>query len=101
MSFSGPNEAPGQRGWRGLLTNVQTVLTTLCGIGLVVALITDNHWIAYASVACGAYFALTTAWESLRARSIDVNFLMVFAAIGAIAVGRPEDAAALLFLFSL
>jgi Cd2+/Zn2+-exporting ATPase len=46
-------------------------------------------------------FALRTTWDSLRERSIDVNFLMVLAAIGAIVVGRPADAAALLFLFSL
>src|SRR5579862_1985690 len=92
---------PGAGGWSGMLTNVQSILTALCGIGLVAVLITDLHWIAYLAVACGSYFALRSAWESLRERSIDVNFLMVFAAIGAVAIGRPEDAAALLFLFSL
>jgi Cd2+/Zn2+-exporting ATPase len=98
MSKSAAQKASG---WFGLLTNVQSVLTALCGVGLVIALISDNHWIAYTSVAFGAYFALQSAWESIRERSIDVNFLMVFAAVGAVAVGHPEDAAALLFLFSL
>src|SRR4029077_5498500 len=79
----------------------QSILTGLCAVALVCALVSGNRWLAYASVAFGAYFALKSAWESLRCRSIDVNFLMVFAAIGAVAVGRPEDAAALLFLFSL
>lgn len=88
-------------GWLSLMGNVQSILTGLCGVGLVIALITDIHLIAYASVVLGSYFALKSAWNSLRERSIDVNFLMVFAAIGAVAVGHPEDAAALLFLFSL
>lgn len=94
-------DSPRASGWFNLLTNVQSVLTGLCAIALVVALITDNHLIAYTSVAFGSYFALNSAWQSLRQRSIDVNFLMVFAAIGAVVVGHPEDAAALLFLFSL
>lgn len=94
-------DSPRASGWFSLLTNIQSVLTGLCAIALVIALITDNHLIAYTSVAFGSYFALNSAWQSLRSRSIDVNFLMVFAAIGAVAVGHPEDAAALLFLFSL
>jgi Cd2+/Zn2+-exporting ATPase len=46
-------------------------------------------------------FALKAAWESLGDRQLDVNFLMLLAAAGAIVVGRPGDAAILLFLFSL
>ncbi|HWA82708.1 MAG TPA: HAD-IC family P-type ATPase, partial [Fimbriimonadaceae bacterium] len=93
--------SPKASGWSGLLTNVQSILTALCALALTIALITDNHLVAYASVGFGSYFALNSAWQSLKERSIDVNFLMVFAAIGAVAVGHPEDAAALLFLFSL
>lgn len=55
----------------------------------------------YAAVIFGSYFALGSAYESLRERSFDVNFLMVLAAAGAVAIGRPIDAAGLLFLFSL
>lgn len=87
--------------WTGALTSIQSILTALCAVFLVVALVTANHWFAYLSVGFGAYFALESAWRSLRERSIDVNFLMAIAAFGAVAVGRPEDAAALLFLFSL
>jgi Cd2+/Zn2+-exporting ATPase len=46
-------------------------------------------------------FAVEAMSASIRARQLDVNFLMVLAAVGAIAVGRAGDAAALLFLFSL
>lgn len=102
MSESESRSAPAKaNGWSGLFGNVQSTLTGLCALCLVLALITDNHLIAYASVGFGSYFALSAAWRSLRDRSIDVNFLMVFAAAGAVAVNHPEDAAALLFLFSL
>lgn len=57
--------------------------------------------IPYLSVAFGSYFALGAAYRSLKDRELDVNFLMVFAAAGAVAVGHPAEAAVLLFLFSL
>lgn len=57
--------------------------------------------LAYISIAAGSWFALKSAWASIRERQLDVNLLMVLAAIGAVVVGHPEDAAVLLFLFSL
>ncbi len=84
----------------GWVQHLRVTLTVLCGVTLVIAYILGPFW-GYLSVAFGSYFAIQTAWESLRQRSLDVNFLMVLAAAGAVAVGRPADAAALLFLFSL
>ena len=84
----------------GSLRNIQAVLTALCGVSLALGYVLGPAW-AYASAAFGSVFALRTAWDSLRERSLDVNFLMVLAAAGAVVVGRPADAAALLFLFSL
>lgn len=91
-----------------LTKSLQLVLTALCGLfltGNIAAQLAGNAQVAtftaYAAVACGAYFALGRAYESLSERRIDVDFLMVFAAIGAIVVHHPEDAAVLLFLFSL
>lgn len=81
--------------------SVQTLLTVLCGLGLAGGLATGVPWLAYAAVAFGAVFALESAWASIRSRELDVNLLMVLAAIGAVLVGAPLDAAALLFLFSL
>lgn len=82
------------------MRNVQAVLTILCGVFLVAGFFLGPVY-AYLSVACGSVFALRTAWDSLSQRELDVNFLMVLAAVGAVIVGRPSDAAALLFLFSL
>ncbi|HRJ26767.1 MAG TPA: heavy metal translocating P-type ATPase [Fimbriimonadaceae bacterium] len=81
--------------------DVQVLLTFLCGLFLVISFFGVHPAFPLLAVLCGSYFSLKSAWESLQARELDVNFLMVFAAIGAIIVGRPIDAAALLFLFSL
>ncbi len=56
---------------------------------------------AFLSVACGSYEAVRSSYETIKNKQIDVNLLMVLAAIGAILVDRVSDAAALLFLFSL
>jgi Cd2+/Zn2+-exporting ATPase len=81
--------------------DIQSVLTLLCGVSLALSFFGVHPWLPYAAVLFGSYFALKSAWESLRDRSIDVNFLMVFAALGAILLGHPLEAAVLLFLFSL
>jgi len=49
----------------------------------------------------GGVFGLKAGLESLRERRIDVDLLMVLAAIGAAIVGAPFEGALLLFLFSL
>lgn len=77
------------------------MLTAICGIGMGVCWFPSFRNAAYVSIAAGSWFALKSAWESLRERQFDVNLLMVLAAAGAIVVGHPEDAAVLLFLFSL
>mgnify|MGYP000951424853 CR=1 FL=1 len=82
--------------------DLEIVLTALCGLFLVLSFIPGvPAWMPYLSIAAGGWHAIEEAWESLRERKIDVHLLMVLAAIGAIVVGHPEDAAALLFLFSL
>lgn len=83
------------------LRDLQVVLTGLCAVFLVLSFFVEGSWAAYASVVFGSYFALKEAWGSLRERSLDVNFLMVFAAVGSVALGHPVEAAVLLFLFSL
>jgi Cd2+/Zn2+-exporting ATPase len=83
------------------LKDIQSLLTLLCGVFLVAGMFAPHSLLPYASVAFGSYFALKAAWSSLRERSVDVNFLMVLAAAGALGVGHPLEAAVLLFLFSL
>jgi len=49
----------------------------------------------------GGVFGVQAGWQSLRKRTIDIDLLMVLAAIGAALVGAPFEGALLLFLFSL
>ena len=83
------------------LRNPEALLTALCGLFLVVSFFGVHPWIPYIAVALGAPFALVEAFQTVRKRELDVNVLMVLAAIGAVAIGHATDAAGLLFLFSL
>jgi Cd2+/Zn2+-exporting ATPase len=50
---------------------------------------------------CGGAFGLRASIQSLKEWTIDVDLLMVLAALGAAYVGAPFEGATLLFLFSL
>ncbi|MFL5806289.1 MAG: heavy metal translocating P-type ATPase [Roseiflexaceae bacterium] len=59
-------------------------------------------WLLYAvAYAVGGFYSIQEAWETLRRRQFDVNFLMIIAAIGAAIVGQPREGAVLMFLFAL
>lgn len=81
--------------------DLQATLTILCALALVGGFFLPQSALPYLSVAFGSVFAIRAAFRAIRARELDVNLLMVLAAIGAVVVKRPFDAAALLFLFSL
>lgn len=83
------------------LQDPQSILTALCAVFLVAGFWFPATIIPYISVTAGSVFALKSGYDSLRDRQLDVNLLMILAAVGAVVVGRPLDAAALLFLFSL
>ena len=53
------------------------------------------------SYAAGGFFGLKTALESLRERKVDVDLLMILAAVGAALIDQWHEGATLLFLFSL
>ncbi len=62
------------------------------------AAVTVLYIIAYIT---GLYDGLISSWEALRRREIEIDLLMVLAALGAAVVGQPFEGAMLLFLFSL
>ena len=53
------------------------------------------------SIATGGYYAMRDAWQSIRERELDIDVLMIFAAVGAVALGQWGEGALLLVLFSL
>ncbi len=59
-------------------------------------------WVLYTiAYAAGGYYSIQEAWQTLKQRQFDVNFLMIIAALGAAAIGEPREGAVLMFLFSL
>ncbi|KAB1192127.1 cadmium-translocating P-type ATPase [Haloferax sp. MBLA0076] len=49
----------------------------------------------------GGWYGLKGAISSLRHRAVDIDLLMIVAALGALSIGAPFEGAMLLFLFSL
>ena len=88
----------------------ESTLMLLCGISIVSAFLMERFtalppvyhhagWLlAYLS---GGYFGVLKSIASLRQAEVDVDLLMVLAALGAAYVDHPFEGATLLFLFSL
>jgi Zn2+/Cd2+-exporting ATPase len=59
-------------------------------------------WTGYgAAYVFGGWYGLKGAIETLRHRAVDIDLLMIVAALGALSIGAPFEGAMLLFLFSL
>ncbi|MBB5032885.1 heavy metal translocating P-type ATPase [Prosthecobacter vanneervenii] len=81
----------------------------LCAVTLAAGYITErffstSHWLPKGlfaiSLISGGWDAAKDTWENLRERRLDVHFLMLAVALGAVAIGAWEEGALLLFLFS-
>jgi len=60
-----------------------------------------SHALYFAAIVVGGWDAAKDSWENLRARRpIDIHFLMLVVALGAMAIGAWGEAVLLLFLFS-
>lgn len=88
--------------------HIEPVFVAITLIGMVTGLIADWQGAATVSLVAyavayvtGGYFGLRAGLASLRQRTIDVDLLMILAAVGAALVGRPFEGVMLLFLFSL
>ncbi|MCP5095457.1 MAG: cadmium-translocating P-type ATPase [Chloroflexi bacterium] len=87
---------------------LQAIFTAVTLIGMSAGLITERMELSVVSMVLyaiayvtGGYFGLRAGMESLRDRTIDVDLLMILAAVGAAIVGEPFEGVMLLFLFSL
>ncbi len=87
----------------------------VCGVALVAAVITGSfagdagggvltvisRGLFGVSLVAGGWDAAIDAWEKLRSRVLDIHFLMLAVAAGAVAIGAWTEGTLLLFLFSL
>ncbi len=95
--------ATGVAAWR-----TEALFVAVALVGLVGGAVAEWKGLAVASgvfyafaYAFGGWFGLRGGIASLRRRTVDIDLLMVLAAIGALAIGAPFEGAMLLFLFSL
>ena len=52
------------------------------------------------ALVCGAWDASLNTWRNLKKRTLDIHFLMLSVAVGAMSIGAWREAVLLLFLFS-
>ena len=108
-AVASPPTTTWQRAWSwfrdGRIEPIFSLITLVTMIGGLIAeqqeaatVATTLFVIAYVT---GGTFGLQGGLQSLRNRTIDVDLLMILAAIGAAIVGEPFEGAMLLFLFSL
>jgi len=86
MLFTILNAVTGLAAWIGALNGLQPLAVS----GLYI--------ISYLSGGC---FGVIASFEALKERTLNVDLLMLLAALGAAFVGSPAEGAMLLFLFSL
>ena len=87
----------------------EAVFVALTLLGMVTGLVTgwlDGPsllvWAGYGvAYVLGGWYGLKGAIETLRHRAVDIDLLMIVAAVGALSIGAPFEGAMLLFLFSL
>ncbi|WP_420642247.1 heavy metal translocating P-type ATPase [Candidatus Leptofilum sp.] len=104
-----PLTNPLRRAWNWLQDGrLEAIFTLITFITMIGGLIAEQQEATMATTVlfviayiAGGTFGLQGGLESLRNRTIDVDLLMILAAIGAAIVGEPFEGAMLLFLFSL
>ncbi len=101
---------PLRRGWQWFKAqNLEIIFTLVTFVAMMTAWLAE--WAGAAPVVStvlyviayvtGGTFGVKASLESLRERTIDIDLLMILAALGAAVVGAPFEGAMLLFLFSL
>lgn len=97
------HESPWYVEYRELI--VSAVAGALLLAGWLAGMLHNGHWVSVgllgASIAIGGYYAMRDAWQSIRERQLDIDVLMIVAAMGAAAMGQWAEGALLLVLFSL
>ncbi|WP_152042130.1 heavy metal translocating P-type ATPase [Salinigranum salinum] len=87
----------------------EAVFVALTLAGMVTGLVTGwldgpqlLGWAGYSvAYVFGGWYGLKGAIETLRHHAVDIDLLMIVAALGALSIGAPFEGAMLLFLFSL
>jgi len=104
--------APGRQSiwWSWLSASPAEALLTLATLlFLIVGWLAPRHglpaWFSslnfLGAYIAGGWFGVQSAWASLKEKTVDIDLLMILAALGAAYVDAPLEGGTLLFLFSL
>lgn len=85
-----------------------TVLAGLCGglgiTGWLLQVLGPGGWpaqvLTLGALIAGGWDAAIDSWENIKKRKLDIHFLMLAVAVGAVTIGAWSEAVLLLFLFS-
>lgn len=88
---------------------IMLLLAAVCGVSTLCGYLLQRNGFKFPTVAScfaiaylsGAWFATQDVWIGLKQRKIDIHFLMIAVALGALFVRAWTEGATLLFLFSL
>jgi Cd2+/Zn2+-exporting ATPase len=88
---------------------VMLVLAGICGLSTLSGFLLQRFGVGSAASAlcfaiaylCGGWFAIQDVGHALKRGKVDIHFLMIAVALGALAVSAWTEGATLLFLFSL
>lgn len=110
VETAAPAQPPLRRAWRWLTEqNLEAIFTVITLVAMSLGWLTGTFgapvWVSTISYVvayvAGGTFGLKGGLEALRDHTIDIDLLMILAALGAAIVGAPFEGAMLLFLFSL
>lgn len=101
--------ATGAQVWTWFKGNTEAIFTAITLVAMALGWVATNQnlqpqisaGLFLTAYIFGGFYGLKGGIESLRQRTIDVDLLMILAALGAALVGEPFEGAMLLFLFSL
>jgi Zn2+/Cd2+-exporting ATPase len=97
-------EGPEEGEWRKL-----AMLAGICGVAGIAGMVAERWvpglpWLGrtlfVAGIIAGGWDAAVDTWANLRKREVDIHFLMIAVAVGAMFIGAWGEAVLLLFLFS-
>lgn len=100
----GPDDGPGKKDWRPWVTGLALALA----LGAETASFIGNHEdsplsivLAVAAIALGGFPVLKKAMVAVRTLTLNINFLMALATVGAVAIGELGEAAMVIVLFAI
>lgn len=98
----------GSQAWEWFAHNPEAILTAVTLVAMMAGWLTEGvvpGWVTAVlfatAYAAGGYYGLIGGLEALRHKTLDIDLLMILAALGAALVGEAFEGAMLLFLFSV